>query len=86
MKNSAYFQQMSKSRFKHKAVRPKQKNLFYLKTKNANFSLLNRKQQVRLVKEINRLFSDSHHMIDHWAHKLNLSVKNSEQGMELIIP
>jgi hypothetical protein len=86
MKNAAYFQQMSKSRFKHKAVKPKQKNLFYLKTMNANFSLLNTKQKARFVKDINRMFGDCSHMIEYWANKLNLSIKNSVQGVELIIP
>ena len=85
--NAAYFQQttMIKSRFKHKAVRPKQSNLFYLKYNSCNFSLLNSKLQKKLVIDINNRFGDDLHMMEYWSKKLNLHLKNSVQGAELII-
>ena len=88
MKNSTYFQATNtvKSRFKHLAVNPKQSNLFYLKTTDANFALLNSKQKARLVKDVNRLFGNDFHMMEYFAKKHNLSVKDSVQGVELIIP
>lgn len=74
MKNAAYFQETRwiKSRFKTRAVRPKQVNLFYLNLLNANFNLLNAKQKRRFISEINRLFGDDFRMIEHWSEKLNV--------------
>jgi hypothetical protein len=86
--NASYFQQTAfiKPRFKYKAVKPKQINLFYLKTMKADFSLLNKEEKLRLVKDINRLFKNDLMMIEYWANKLNCSVKLSAQCVELIIP
>lgn len=87
MKNAAYFQQtvMCKSRFKHKAVKPKQLNLFYLKHMDVNFDLLNSKQKTRFVEDINRLFKNDYPMIEYWSNKLNLSFQDSVEGVKLII-
>jgi len=87
MKNATYFQQtaMCKTRFKHKAVKPKQQNLFYLKHINANFDLLNSNQKARFVNDINRLFKSDYPMIEHWSKKLNLSFQDSVEGVRLII-
>lgn len=87
MKNAAYFQQtaMCKTRFKYRAVKPKQQNLFYLKHINANFGLLNIKQKTRFAKDINRLFKNDYPMIEYWSNKLNLSFQDSVEGVRLII-
>jgi len=88
MKNAAYFYQTKGAkRFKHKQIKPKQLNLFYLQVLKADFNLLNRKQQVRFVGDINRLFGDSEYMLRTFADKLNLRVRwqDSVEGVRLII-
>ena len=87
MKNAAYFQQTSfvESKFKQKAIRPKQENLFYIKTRNANFNLLNNKEKNRLVENINKLFNNDLSMLEYFAKKFNISIKIEVQGVELII-
>lgn len=76
MKNAAYFQQtkMVNPRFKHKSIRPKQKNLFYLTNMNCNFNTLCKKSQLRFISEIKRLFGEDVYMMEYWSKKLQISL------------